>query len=83
MRLAQEIAKAIGHLHRLTVARIDLDNAVLEGRPIYYWHSLNGIFYIRYRLEIANTGTNILITRTPNRREDSIVEVGVTSWSYV
>lgn len=83
MRLAHEIAKAIGHLERLTLSKIDLDTAILEGRPIYYWHSLNGVFYTRYQLVTSNIGTNILICREPRKRTDEIVEVGVCSWSYV
>lgn len=83
MRLAHEVVKAIGHLRGLTLSKIDLDKAILEGRPIYYWHSLNGVFFIRYQLVTTNPGTNILIVREPKKRTDAIVEVGVSSWSYV
>lgn len=84
MRLAHEIIKAIAAVRGLTVGGVDLDAAMQRRRPIYYWHTLNGLYYTRYQLLGHNNGTNILVTRTPNNtRKDAVAEVGVTCWSFI
>lgn len=83
MRLTHEIIAAIAKAKNLKVGKIDLDAAILEGKDVFYWHTLNGVCYVRYQLVVSNPGTNILITADPAKYEGRIVEVGVSNWAFV
>jgi hypothetical protein len=57
------------------------------GEPVYYWHSFNGVHYVRYALSLTPTESNICITVTPRnipgKRPDSLSVHPLSPWHFV
>jgi hypothetical protein len=87
MGLPQYVLAAIAKVRGLQCTQFEAAPLLGAGEPVYYWHSFNGVNYVRYALSLTPTESNICITAAsrniPGKRPDSLSIHAPSPWHFV